>query len=280
MLAFAGNSILCRLALAEGVIDAGSFTQIRLLSGALTLLLLTSVTRTKQTETSTRTALRRTWSTRSVLTALMLFGYAVTFSFSYVNIATGTGALILFACVQFSMVTFHLASGNRMTPIEWLGLGISLIGFAYLLLPDATRPDLLSALLMAAAGIFWAVFTVLGKQEQHQPPVVTMTHSFCLAALFGLMTLSFTQQNMEIETKGALLASASGAITSGLGYAIWYAALPKLSLVKASVVQLSVPALASIGGWVILTEPITYSTSIATLLILGGIAIVFVVRDT
>ena len=168
MLAFAGNSILCRLALAEGAIDAGSFTLIRLVSGAATLLILAIVKGLGSLHFPTH------WKKIDIFGAIMLFGYAAAFSFSYVNIATGTGALILFASVQFSMIGFHILSDNKMQFWEWVGLGVSLIGFGYLLIPGATRPDLFAAVLMTVAGICWATFTILGKQSQDRPAILTL----------------------------------------------------------------------------------------------------------
>ena len=276
MLAFAGNSLLCRLALVEGSIDAGSFTLIRLISGAITLVVLTLTMHSKASY------LPVNWKMSDIVGAMMLFGYATTFSFSYVNIATGTGALILFASVQFSMIGFHLFSGNRMQLWEWGGVGVSLIGFGYLLLPTATRPDVLAALLMIIAGMCWAAFTILGKQSTERPSILTMSINFLLASLLAVLVVVLVPLSMEIEHityRGALLAVLSGAVASGIGYAIWYAVLPTLSILRASVVQLSVPALASIGGWTVLREAITISTGIATLLILGGIALVFAVRN-
>ncbi|WP_315902062.1 DMT family transporter [Photobacterium rosenbergii] len=280
MLAFAGNSILCRLALAEGAIDAANFTLVRLVSGAITLAVLTIALHSQSFFSPFN------WRKSDILGALMLFGYAATFSFSYVNMATGTGALILFASVQFSMIGFHLFSGNRMSLWEWVGLVVSLAGFGYLLIPNATRPDIGSAVLMAIAGICWAAFTLLGKRESDRPSLLTMSISFILASLLGggiamatgmLMPTSF--QFELISSRGLVLAVLSGAVASGIGYAIWYAVLPRLSILRASVVQLSVPAIASIGGWIILSEQITLSTTIATLLVLGGIALVFAARS-
>ncbi|MGR5065266.1 DMT family transporter [Photobacterium sp. DNB22_13_2] len=276
MLAFAGNSILCRLALAEGLIDAGSFTLIRLVSGAITLVVITLAMHSKTAYLPPK------WKRSDVVGAMMLFGYAATFSFSYVNIATGTGALILFASVQLSMIGFHIFSGNRMQVWEWVGVGVSLVGFGYLLIPNATRPDFFAAILMVIAGMCWAAFTIMGKQSTERPSILTMSISFLLASLIAVLVVVLVPSSMEIEriaVRGALLAVLSGAAASGIGYAIWYAVLPTLSILKASVVQLSVPALASLGGWLVLSEAITVSTGISTLLILGGIALVFVARD-
>ena len=279
MLAFAGNSILCRLALAEGAIDAASFTLVRLVSGAITLAVLTIALHSNALSSPLN------WRKSDILGAIMLFGYAATFSFSYVNMATGTGALILFASVQFSMIGFHIISGNRMSHWEWGGLFMSLAGFGYLLIPNATRPDIGAAVLMAIAGLCWAVFTLLGKRTSDRPALMTMSISFLWASLLGAICAAvwgtFQSHSLEIadiSSRGLLLAVLSGAIASGVGYAIWYAVLPKLSILRASVVQLSVPAIAAFGGWLALSEPITVSATISTLLILGGIALVFAAR--
>jgi drug/metabolite transporter (DMT)-like permease len=274
MLAFAGNSLLCRLALAEGTIGAGSFTLIRLLSGAATLTILIKA---KDPGTSLFSMGR---IKTDILGAVMLLGYAAAFSFSYVNISTGTGALILFASVQFSMIGFHLFAGSRMTLWEWAGVAISLTGFGYLLIPTATRPDLFAALIMMLAGVCWATFTILGKQPQQRPAIVTLSVSFLLTSLFSLPLVPFVLGAEIISGRGIILAVLSGALTSGIGYAVWYAVLPALTVLKASVVQLTVPALASIAGWIILSEPITVSTGVSTLLILGGIALVFTRRQS
>lgn len=277
MLAFAGNSILCRLALAEGFIDAGSFTLIRLVSGAVTLVLLTLAMYSKASYSPSN------WHKSDMLGALMLLGYAAAFSFSYINITTGTGALILFASVQFTMIGYHLFSGNKLQFWECIGLGLSLSGFGYLLVPHASRPDLLAAALMAIAGICWAAFTILGKSFSERPAMVTMAMSFALATLLGgliaAVSFPYLAAAASLSYRGVILAVTSGAVASGIGYAIWYAVLPALSILKASVVQLSVPALASIAGWIVLSEKITISTAIATTLILGGIALVFAARS-
>ena len=280
MMAFAGNSILCRLALAEGAIDAASFTLVRLISGAITLAVLTLALHSNSLFSSSN------WRKSDLLGALMLFGYAAAFSFSYVNMATGTGALILFASVQFTMIGFHLFSGNKMSLWEWGGLVVSLAGFGYLLIPNATRPDIGSAVLMVLAGICWAAFTILGKRESERPSLLIMSVSFILASLLGGsiavaggIIISFSPEIVDISSRGLLLAVLSGAVASGIGYAIWYAVLPSLSILRASVVQLSVPAIASIGGWIVLSEKITLATTISTLLILGGIALVFAARS-
>lgn len=272
MIAFAGNSILCRLALAEESIDAGGFTLLRLLSGAAILMAFT------KTKGSTSSVKPTDWGKKDFLGALMLFGYTAAFSFSYVDISTGTGALILFAAVQFSLIGVHLFTGNKMAFREWAGLGISLFGFGYLLIPHATRPDLSAAVLMMLAGIFWACFTILGKQSQRRSAISTLSVSFLLASLLGLLLAPFVLEPESMSYRGIMLAILSGALTSGIGYAIWYAVLPTLTLLKASVVQLAVPALASVGGWFILNEPITLTTGVSSLLILGGIALVFVGR--
>ncbi|WP_231569049.1 DMT family transporter [Photobacterium gaetbulicola] len=189
----------------------------------------------------------------------------------------------MFASVQFSMIGYHLFSGNKLQFWECIGLLLSLSGFGYLLIPHATRPDLIAAVLMAIAGICWAVFTLLGKSISERPAMVTMAMSFALATLLGglagAVLFPYLSEVGSFSYQGVILAVLSGAVASGIGYAIWYAVLPALSILKASVVQLSVPALASIGGWIVLSEKITISTAIATLLILGGIALVFAARS-
>jgi len=272
MVAFAGNSILGRLALAENAIDPAGFTLIRLLSGAVALLIIVRLKSVEWGKVSLRP------NKTDLISAAMLFGYAISFSFSYVNIPTGTGALILFAVVQFSMIGFYLLSGNKMFFWEWVGLALSVSGFVFLMGPSAVRPDLLAAALMAIAGLCWAIFTILGKQSQRRSALAGMCMAFVLASVTGVMFAPLMLENIQLSSKGVLLAVASGAVTSAMGYAIWYTVLPGLTMLTASVVQLSVPALAGLGGWLFMRESISLSEAVATLLILAGIALVFSAR--
>ncbi len=270
MLAFAANSILCRLALLNAAIDAGSFTFLRLVSGALVLFMLLKITAAdSQTNKPGNLKIK-------LASALLLFSYALSFSFAYISIATGTGALILFTSVQITMIVVHIWTGSRIAKMEYLGMAVSLCGFVYLLLPDATRPDLYATLLMIISGISWASFSLLGKRTNSA--IASVSKSFFGASILAIGLSPWLLDWQQITGEGAALAILSGAIASGGGYALWYMVLPRISVLKASIVQLSVPALALIGGAVLLNEALSYSLVLATLLILGGIALVFLAK--
>lgn len=268
MLAFAANSILCRLALAQGLIDAGSFTLLRLISGATLLL---AVQLFSKRDVSQSPSLKF-----SFLAGLSLFGYAVLFSFAYINLTAGTGALLLFGAVQLSLLGLYYWQGERFKRLEIIGIATSLAGFVYLMLPSVTQPDLFSASLMIIAGICWAAFTALGKQVTS--PSLGITWGFLSASIIALFCSPFLLGDIHITLNGALLAIGSGAIASGLGYLLWYQVMKQLSLLQAAVSQLSVPALALVIGAVILGEALTLQAIVTSTVILGGIALVFVSR--
>lgn len=269
MLAFAANSLLCRLALAAGLIDAGSFTLIRLLSGAVTLIVIM--------------LLRGNWrrqipTTRfSVFAGVALFGYAALFSFAYVKLAAGTGALLLFGAVQLTLLALYWWQGQRFKLLELVGIAVSLLGFAWLMLPSATRPDVWSALLMVLSGICWAGCTALGKQAP--TPSSGITWGFITASIFGLLLSPLLLESIHVTLQGVMLAVASGAIASGCGYVLWYQVMQKLTLLQAAVSQLSVPAIALVLGAALLSEPLTTHSIITSAIILGGIALVFLSRS-
>lgn len=269
MLAFAANSLLCRLALAAGLIDAGSFTLIRLLSGALTLIVIM--------------LLRGNWRSQipttrfSVFAGVALFGYAALFSFAYVKLATGTGALLLFGAVQLTLLALYWWQGQRFKLLELIGIAVSLLGFAWLMLPSATRPDVWSALLMVLSGICWAGFTALGKQAP--TPSSGITWGFITASIFGLLLSPLLLESVHVTLQGVMLAVASGAIASGCGYVLWYQVMQKLTLLQAAVSQLSVPAIALVLGSALLSEPLTTHSIFTSAIILGGIALVFLSRS-
>ena len=269
MLAFAANSLLCRLALAAGLIDAGSFTLIRLLSGAVTLIAIM--------------LLRGNWRSQipttrfSLFAGVALFGYAALFSFAYVKLAAGTGALLLFGAVQLTLLALYWWQGQRFKLLELIGITVSLLGFAWLMLPSATRPDVWSALLMVLSGIYWAGFTALGKQAP--TPSSGITWGFITASIFGLLLSPPLLESIHVTLQGVMLAVASGAIASGCGYVLWYQVMQKLTLLQAAVSQLSVPAIALALGSVMLSEPLTTHSIITSAVILGGIALVFLSRS-
>ena len=269
MLAFAANSLLCRLALATGLIDAGSFTLIRLLFGAVTLIAIMF--------------LRGNWRSQipttrfSLFAGVALFGYAALFSFAYVKLAAGTGALLLFGAVQLTLVALYWWQGQRFKRLELIGIAVSLLGFAWLMLPSATRPDVWSALLMVLSGICWAGFTALGKQAP--TPSSGITWGFITASIFGLLLSPLLLESIHVTLQGVMLAVASGAIASGCGYVLWYQVMQKLTLLQAAVSQLSVPAIALVLGSALLSEPLTTHSIITSAIILGGIALVFLSRS-
>ena len=260
MLAFAGNSLLCRLALKHTGIDASSFTIIRLISGALALWLLVRL------RPGTADG-RGSWAS-----ALALFVYAAGFSFAYVSLPAATGALLLFGAVQATMIGVGLWRGERLRGGQLIGLMLALAGLVGLLLPGLSAPPLLGALLMLGAGVAWGVYSLRGKGAGDPTRVTAgnFARTLPLAAVLGLLSLS----HITLDVAGMAYAVASGALSSGMGYAIWYTALPGLKATQAATIQLSVPVLAATGGIVLLGEPLTLRLLLATLAILGGIALV------
>jgi len=260
LLAFAGNSLLCRAALQHTPIDATSFTTIRLASGALVLWGLVQLTRREATG-------RGSWPS-----AFALFAYAAAFSFAYVNLPTGTGALLLFGAVQTGMIGWGLVKGERFAPLQWLGLLLALGGLVGLLLPGLSAPPLGAALLMITAGLAWALYSLRGRGAGDALRVTAGNFMRTVPVALG-MSLLFIN-SVQVDTAGALYAVASGAITSGVGYAIWYTVLPHLKATSAATLQLSVPVIAAVGGILWLGEPLTLRLVLASLAILGGIALV------
>jgi drug/metabolite transporter (DMT)-like permease len=264
MLAFAGNSILCRMALRDGAIDPASFTAIRLISGAAMLLLIVRLT-------SKDTSIREHGGWTS---AFMLFLYAICFSYAYISLSAGAGALILFGFVQGTMIAMALWSGDRPSIAEWLGWLLAFGGLVWLLIPGIEAPPAVGATLMALAGIAWGVYSIRGRDETN--PLVSTCSNFVYAIVFVVIVTAITFSSADISKRGILLAVISGAITSGVGYVIWYAALNYLRAMQAALVQLSVPAIAAVGGVILLAEPISLRLLTAGALILGGISLALV----
>lgn len=259
LIAFAFNSILCRIALGTEAIDAASFSLVRLVSGAITLVIISSVFGKARTKGGN-------W-----FSAFFLFGYAICFSFAYISLTTATGALILFGCVQATMIIAALLSGERPKFLEWIGLLFALGGLVYLVFPGLSAPPIFSSLLMMCAGISWGFYTLRGKGSNN--PLADTTGNFVRAVpMIMLVSLPFLSQ-IHLSNKGILLAVLSGAIASGLGYSVWYAALKFHTATRAAILQLSVPALAAIGGILFLAETVSFRLLLATALILGGIAL-------
>jgi len=262
MLAFAGNSILCRLALGAGLIDAASFTAVRAVSGALILALL-ALPRARP-----RAPTRSDW-----LSASMLFAYMACFSFAYLTLAAGTGALLLFGAVQLTMIGVALRRGERLGIVSWLGLVAAIGGLAWLVAPGLAAPEPIGAALMAAAGVAWGVYSLLGRTRAN--PMLRTAGNFALTALLAIALLIgywiTASARLSGSAAGIGLAVASGALTSGLGYVIWYAALQRLSATQAASVQLTVPVIAAVMGVMWLGESLSPRLVIAAVAILGGV---------
>jgi drug/metabolite transporter (DMT)-like permease len=261
MLAFAGNSILCRLALRDAAIDPASFTAIRLVSGAITLLIICWIT---QRGDSLRA--HGSW-----LSAFLLFLYAICFSYAYITLSAGAGALILFGFVQGTMIAIALWSGDRPAVFEWLGWSLAFAGLVWLVLPGVEAPPASGAALMAIAGIAWGVYSIRGRAESDA--LVSTTSNFVLSITMVVILMAVAMSDVDLTTRGMVLAVASGAVTSGIGYVIWYAALEYLSAMQAALVQLSVPAIATAGGIALLAEPLSLRLLVSSALVLGGISI-------
>lgn len=258
--AFAGNSLLCRAALSRTPIDAASFTTVRLLSGAAVLWMLVRL------RGGTKAG-GGNW-----LSALALFAYAAGFSFSYLHLSAAAGALILFGAVQATMIAHGLWSGERFRPSQLAGLLLAGAGLVGLLLPGLSAPPLASALLMLGAGMAWGVYSLRGKGAGDALKVTA--GNFLRAAPMALALSVLLVRGASFDLAGIWYALLSGALTSGVGYAIWYTALPFLKSTTAATVQLSVPAIAALGGVVLLGEPVTLRLVAASIAIIGGIALV------
>lgn len=261
LLAFAANSLLCRLALREGLIGPIAFTEIRLTAGALALAPFLLARR--------RGGEARRPRVIDAAPPIALFVYALAFSLAYVSLDAAAGALILFATVQFTMIGIGLARGARPARLEWVGLAVALAGLVYLLAPGLAAPPLLGATLMAVAGAAWGVYSILGRSVAD--PVAGTARNFALTLPLAAALLLADAPWTGATTAGVGLAVASGAVTSGIGYVIWYAALRGLSAMAASIVQLATPAIAAAGGVALLGEPVSLRLAAASALILGGI---------
>jgi len=258
MVAFAANSVLCRLALGAGLIDAASFATIRVAAGALVLASL-MVPRWR----------RRAPAPTDWRMVFMLFAYMAFFSFAYITLSTGTGALILFGAVQLTMFAVALRLGEHFSVISWAGLILAFTGLIYLVSPGLTAPDPLGALLMSIAGVAWGVYSLLGRGAVEPLEVTANNFIFCVPLLVAVSLVFHAEFHATLE--GVLLATASGGIASGIGYAIWYTALRGLTATSAATVQLSVPAIAALGGVLLLAEDLTTRLIVASVATLGGV---------
>jgi drug/metabolite transporter (DMT)-like permease len=269
LLGFAGNSLLCRLALRDGGIDAASFTALRLASGALALVLLDGLLRRRTRGNGTGdgdVVARGDW-----LSALALFAYAACFSFAYLGLTAATGALLLFGAVQLTMLGRAFAIGERLGARQWTGLLAACSGLLVLLLPDVQAPPPFNAALMLAAGVAWGLYSLRGRGSRD--PLGTTAGNFMRTLPFAAGLLAFAWEGAQADRDGVIAALASGALASGVGYALWYAALPSLRASSAGIVQLSVPVLAALGGIVLLAEPLGGRFLAAAALTLGGVAL-------
>jgi len=265
MVAFAANSLLCRIALRDTAIDAASFTLIRVAAGAIALALIV------RARAGAASGPSGNWPS-----AAALFAYAAFFSYSYLTLSAGTGALLLFGAVQATMIGYGLWRGERFSAAQLAGLALAIGGLVYLLSPGIAAPPALGASLMILAGIAWGIYSLRGKGAGD--PTRVTAGNFARAVAFAAALSVATFPWMSLDPVGALYAVASGAIASGVGYAIWYTALKGLRATTAATVQLSVPAIAALGAIVFLGEPLTQRFVLAAAAILGGIALVVLTR--
>jgi len=301
MIAFASNSLLCRAALKETKIDAASFTFIRIFSGAIALWLILTIQRLLRAEGTASPPveslatgvgfpspqsspkerggsffLREKWmrGAGNWISALALYVYAAGFSFAYTSLSAGTGALLLFGAVQATMILWGLHKGERLSTIQIVGLMIAVTGLIALLLPGLSAPPLIGSILMLGAGVAWGIYSLRGKREKN--PTSATTRNFVRAVPFAAALSIIFIMRAHLDLAGVTFGVISGAITSGLGYVIWYSVLPDLKAASAAIVQLSVPVLAATGGILLLGEPITLRYVLASVAVLGGIALVVV----
>ncbi|MGB3437077.1 DMT family transporter [Achromobacter sp.] len=266
LLAFAGNSLLCRLALKHTAIDPATFVAIRIGSGALVLWLMLRLRKPAG-------RMEGNWHG-----ALALLAYALAFAYAYTQISAGTGALLLFASIQISMILYGLFIGERLSVTQGLGIGLAVAGLVILMLPSVSAPPLFHALLMIVAGIAWGAYSLLGRSAKDAASATAGNFIRATPVALLLFLLHALAARVGYDAAGAVYAVVSGAVTSGLGYIFWYAALKDLKVTHAATVQLSVPVLTAFGGTVFLDEPVTGILMAASALILLGIALVVLVK--
>lgn len=265
MIAFAANSVLARLALLPEGADPLAYTGIRLASGAAALAIIVAILRRGITVSGS-------WSASAAL-----FGYALAFSLAYVMVGAGTGALILFASVQIGVIGWAIIKGDRPTPLQWLGIAVAFAGLAYLVSPGLVAPSPIGALLMFGAGLCWAAYTLIGRGSSS--PLADTTGNFirCLPLALVLIVIGIWWHGLD--WRSAAYASVSGVVASGIGYAIWYAVLPALNRTRAAIVQLTVPAIAGLGGVMLIHETLNQRLIVASFAILGGVAVALIARE-
>ena len=271
MIAFASNSLLCRAALKQTTVDAATFTFVRVFSGAAALWLIVKMRHASVLANDRH--IHGNW-----LSALALFAYAAAFSFAYVDLSAGTGALLLFGAVQATMILWGLHKGERLDLIQIVGFIVAVTGFVVLVFPGLSAPPLIGSILMLGAGVAWGIYSLRGKREEN-PGSVT-AGNFVRAVPFAAVVSIVSVRWLHVDDlAGVGYAIISGAITSGLGYVIWYSALQGLKAASAATVQLSVPVLAATGGILLLGEPLTLRYLLASIAILGGIALVVLEKN-
>jgi len=259
---FAANSLLTRAAVGPHLIDPVSFSEVRLASGALTLLAL-------QRLSGRSSAGGRTWD--SLIGAAALAVYAFAFALAYARIDAGSGALVLFGGVQLTMLTWSVVTGERSGALEWIGLAMAAAGLVVLTHPGGTAPDHRGAALMASAGVGWGIYTLRGRGAGD--PLARTATSFLWAAIAGAAVMALLSGSVLVSGRGVVLATLSGAIASGVGYTLWYVALPSLTAFRAALLQLTVPVLTALAAVPLLGEHISRRLVWASALVLGGIAI-------
>ncbi|MCY9824752.1 DMT family transporter [Vibrio chagasii] len=285
LVAFAANSVLCRWALMDQTIDPLGFSVIRILSGAFTLLILLGIASHNSNNTaelSPTSLFSKLKSQFSLVSVVSLIVYMFGFSFAYLELGAGLGALVLFVAVQFTMIAAHLISGNKMSLIEWAGCLLSVSGLVYLLMPTSTTntPDLVSIALMSLAGIGWGIYTLTGKRSSNALMSTTANFGFCslivLVFISPWLVVPNSALDISMSEQGFIYAVLSGSVASGVGYSLWYYVVKKLNTVVASIAQLSVPVIATLGGVLLLSEPVTMQFVISSTIILVGISLVLV----
>jgi drug/metabolite transporter (DMT)-like permease len=254
------------MALGQATIDAASFSTIRIIAGAICLWLITVVTRRGSV-----------WTQGSWLSAVILFVYAIPFSYAYGLLTAGTGALILFGTVQVTMIGGALVEGERPRARQWVGLLVAIGGLVYLLFPGIASPSPIGAGLMAIAGVAWALYSIQGRGAVD--PVAQNGGNFVLTLPMLLIVSMLTFKRQHIETSGAILAILSGVVTTGLGYAVWYSALRGLTATRAALVQLLVPVITVTGGVIFLREPLSPRVLLSAAIVIGGIALALTVNE-
>jgi len=265
VLAFAANSLLCRLALGQQLIDAASFTTVRVVSGAMVLALIML----PHWRIHGRAA--ADWRLVAMLSTYMVF-----FSFAYLSLSVGTGALVLFGSVQLTMFVAGIRGGEYFAPLSWAGLTLAILGLVYLVWPGVSAPDPFGAILMAIAGVGWAFYSLLGRGVSD--PVESTANNFIFSVPLVIVISVLFAGDFHASGPGIFWAVVSGALASGLGYVMWYAALRGLTATRAATVQLSVPVIPALGGVVLLSEPITLRLVLASIATLGGVAMVLAQR--